>query len=74
MRADDTTMSALMGKAQKGDAEAYRAVLDHSRKWLTGFYRGRIDPAAADDLVQETLMSVLIEVSPAWLTELTTRF
>jgi len=58
MRTDDATMSVLMGKAQKGDAEAYRAVLDHSRKWLTGFYRGRIDPAGADDLVQETLMSV----------------
>ncbi|MBX7481048.1 sigma-70 family RNA polymerase sigma factor [Qipengyuania qiaonensis] len=58
MRPDDTTMSALMGKAQSGDAEAYRAVLDYSRTWLAGFYRGRIDPAGADDLVQETLMSV----------------
>lgn len=58
MRADNATMAALMGRAQAGDAAAYRAVLDHSRSWLIGFYRGRIDPAAADDLVQETLISV----------------
>lgn len=58
MRADDATISALMARAQRGDAAAYRAVLGHSRAWLAGFYRGRIDPAAADDLVQETLVSV----------------
>lgn len=58
MRADDAFLSALMGKAQAGDRDAYRAVLDYSRQWLLRFYRGRIEPAAADDLVQDTLMSV----------------
>ncbi|AOL22947.1 RNA polymerase sigma-70 factor, ECF subfamily [Erythrobacter litoralis] len=58
MRADDASLSALMSKAQAGDREAYRAVLEHSRDWLVRFYRGRIDPAGADDLVQETLMSI----------------
>ncbi|MFW5633595.1 MAG: sigma-70 family RNA polymerase sigma factor [Erythrobacter sp.] len=58
MRADDASLSALMGKAQAGDRAAYRAVLEHSRAWLVRFYRGRIDPASAEDLVQETLMSI----------------
>jgi len=58
MRVDDATMARLMGHAQNGDATAYRAVLDTSRRWLARFFAGRIAPAAVDDLIQETLVSV----------------
>lgn len=58
MRFDETSLAALMARAQGGDAQAYRLVLDFCRTWLRGFYRGRIDGAAADDLIQETLVAL----------------
>ena len=58
MQIDDSALPALMRQAQSGNPDAYRAVLDFSRAWLARFYRGRIEPSAVDDLIQETLVSV----------------
>ena len=58
MKADDQSLSQLMGLAQAGDARAYRAVLAESQKWLTRYFARRINPSAIDDLVQDTLVSV----------------
>lgn len=58
MQPDGASLSTLMKMAQDGDPDAYRAVIEFSRKWLARFFRGRIDPASVDDLVQETLLSV----------------
>jgi RNA polymerase sigma factor (sigma-70 family) len=58
MKADDTTLSRLMGLAQQGDSAAYRLVLEASRDWLKRFYARRIAPSAVDDLVQEVLVSL----------------
>ncbi len=44
--------------AQGGDADAYRAVLTVSSKWLARYFSGRIMPTQIDDLVQDTLLSV----------------
>lgn len=58
MKSDDQSLSLLMRRAQTGDAQAYRAVLAESQKWLARYFARRINPSAIDDLVQDTLVSV----------------
>ena len=58
MRVDDPTLARLMAQAQTGNAEAYRALLECCRQWLSRFFAGRIAAAAVDDLIQDTLASV----------------
>jgi RNA polymerase sigma factor (sigma-70 family) len=47
-----------MGRAQNGDSEAYRVVLEEARGWLRRYFAGRIPPPNVDDLVQDTLISL----------------
>ncbi len=47
-----------MALAQEGDAQAYRTVLDESRRWLLRYFAKRIVPSGIDDLVQDTLISI----------------
>jgi RNA polymerase sigma-70 factor, ECF subfamily len=42
----------------KGDASAYRQLLEALRPWLLGYFRRRLKGADIDDLVQMTLLSV----------------
>ncbi len=58
MRTSEQSLGQLMALAQGGDVAAYRTVLDASRLWLKRYYAHRIAPAVAEDLVQETLMSI----------------
>ena len=58
MKSDDETLSRLMALAQVGDASAYHSLLETSQRWLGRYFARRIAPAAIDDLVQETLVSV----------------
>lgn len=58
MRVDDVTLARLMLRAQAGDAESYRQVLEASRDWLRRFFARRIAPGQIDDLVQEVLISL----------------
>jgi RNA polymerase sigma factor (sigma-70 family) len=58
MHADDASLAQLMALAQEGDGAAYRTLLVTSRRWLTRFFAGRVPPAAVDDLIQETLVSL----------------
>jgi len=58
MRIDHADLDRLMARAQAGDGDAYRAVLAAASGWLRRFFTGRVPPAALDDLVQETLLSV----------------
>jgi RNA polymerase sigma-70 factor (ECF subfamily) len=58
MKADDATLARLMARAQQGDRQAYRLVLEASRDWLRRYLARRIAPAAIDDLVQEVLIAV----------------
>jgi RNA polymerase sigma factor (sigma-70 family) len=44
--------------AQRGDAQAYSALLGECRNWLARYYRRRVAPDDLDDLVQETLVSL----------------
>lgn len=47
-----------MGKAQQGDGDAYRVLLEGVQAWLTGYFRGRVPQGTVDDLVQETMIGV----------------
>ena len=58
MKTDEASLQQLMALAQKGDAAAYRAVLEACQRWLLRYFSGRILPAQVDDLVQETLVSL----------------
>ena len=58
MKADETTLARLMGRAQDGDGAAYRLVLESSRNWLKRYFARRIAPGQVDDLVQEVLVSL----------------
>jgi RNA polymerase sigma factor (sigma-70 family) len=58
MRMDDPTLAQLMRRAQGGDAQAYRAVLDNARLWLYRYIWGKVAPQAVDDLVQDILLAV----------------
>jgi RNA polymerase sigma-70 factor (ECF subfamily) len=47
-----------MASAQGGDRRAYAMLLDEARHWLSGYYRRKVAPDYADDLIQETLVSL----------------
>jgi RNA polymerase sigma-70 factor (ECF subfamily) len=54
----DEDCRRLMHSAQGGDKAAYRALLSSSRDWLLRFYARKVARGLADDLVQDTLMSI----------------
>ncbi|WP_374527809.1 sigma-70 family RNA polymerase sigma factor [Novosphingobium sp.] len=58
MIADEATLTRLAGLAQRGDRQAYAALLEAARHWLLRFYRRRVLPQQCEDLVQDTLLSV----------------
>lgn len=58
MIADEATLARLAGLAQRGDKQAYAALLGAARSWLLRFYRRRVLPAQIEDSVQDTLLSV----------------
>ncbi|QJB70791.1 sigma-70 family RNA polymerase sigma factor [Parasphingorhabdus halotolerans] len=58
MIANEETLKLLMIKAQGGDKQCYSSLLVECEKWLRRYYARKINPAAIDDLVQETLISL----------------
>jgi RNA polymerase sigma factor (sigma-70 family) len=58
MRADDTSIAALMMRSQNGDSDAHEAVLRFCMQWLARYFSGKIHADQVQDLVQETLISV----------------
>ena len=58
MIASEETLRHLMIKAQGGDKLCYSSLLTECEKWLRRYYARKINPAAIDDLVQETLISL----------------
>ncbi len=58
MIADEATLARLMAMAQRGDREAYAALLPACQSWLKRYFARRIGPCELDDLVQETLLSL----------------
>ncbi|WP_309750474.1 sigma-70 family RNA polymerase sigma factor [Novosphingobium sp.] len=58
MIADEATLTRLAGLAQRGDRQAYAALLGAARAWLQRYFRRRTTPCQLDDLVQDTLLSV----------------
>ena len=56
---NETRLKPLMLATLAGDQRAYRALLGELRTHLIRYYARRLNnPAAADDLVQETLMAI----------------
>lgn len=58
MIAEPESLARLMAATQRGDAVAYRSLLDHCEGWLRRFYARRVPIGVIDDLVQETLLSL----------------
>ena len=58
MIADEPSLSRLMALSQRGDRQAYRALLSECQGWLERYFRRRVAPAQLDDLVQEVLMAL----------------
>lgn len=58
MIANEETLRHLMIKAQAGDKLCYASLLAECEKWLRRYFARKINPAAIDDLVQETLISL----------------
>ncbi|WP_296677938.1 sigma-70 family RNA polymerase sigma factor [Novosphingobium sp.] len=58
MIADEATLTRLTGLAQRGDRQAYAAMLSASRSWLLRYFRRKVPPDQIEDLVQDTLLSV----------------
>lgn len=58
MVVNDASLSRLMAMVQQGDRLAYMTLLGECQKWLTRYFSKRIAPAAVDDLVQDTLISL----------------
>lgn len=58
MRADEASLARLMTLSQRGDKQAYAALLEACQRWLRGYYARRIAPGQLDDLVQETLIAL----------------
>lgn len=58
MIANEETFRQLMIKAQSGDKLCYSSLLVECEKWLRRYFTRKINAAAIDDLVQETLISV----------------
>ena len=58
MIAQEAQYRAWMLAALAGDAAAYRMLLAGLTRHLRGYYARRLDPAAAEDAVQETLIAI----------------
>ena len=58
MIADEATLARLAALAQRGDRQAYAAMLGACRSWLLRYYRRKVHPEAIEDLVQDALLSV----------------
>lgn len=58
MKPDEETLSRLAAASQRGNRQAYTALLKESARWLSRYYARRIAPSQLDDLVQDTLLSV----------------
>ena len=56
--ADASDQGALMAAAQRGDAGAYRVLLEQLRPWLQGYFRRRLPPDLVEDAVQETMAAI----------------
>lgn len=55
---DATDQGALMAAAQRGDAGAYRVLLEQLRPWLQGYFRRRLPADLVEDAVQETMAAI----------------
>jgi RNA polymerase sigma factor (sigma-70 family) len=58
MIADDASLARFMALAQAGDRVAYATLLRECERWLTRYYARRVAPCHAEDLVQDTLISL----------------
>lgn len=58
MIADEATLARLMAAAQRGDGDAYRALLQESAAWLGRYFRRKLPRGQVDDLVQDVLLSL----------------
>lgn len=58
MTPDETSLSQLMIMAQRGDKEAYSALLRECQHWMKAYLGRRISRHDLDDLVQETLLAL----------------
>ena len=58
MIAEEGQYRAWMMAAQRGDNAAYRALLNALGGHLRAYYRRRVGPSDAEDLVQETLIAM----------------
>ena len=58
MTGDQDAWGRLMAAAQRGDAAAYRRLLDELRRWLNRFYARRLPPSFVEDAVQDTLIAI----------------
>ena len=56
--ADASDQGTLMAAAQRGDAGAYRLLLEQLRPWLQGYFRRRLPPDLVEDAVQETMAAI----------------
>jgi len=56
--ADEASLARLAGLAQRGDKQAYAALLGAARHWLARYFRTKTLPHQIDDLVQDTLLSL----------------
>ncbi len=65
MKGDEATMARLMAQSQRGDAQAYRVLLEQCQAWLTGYFRRRLPPEQLPDMVQEVLV-VLHNKRASW--------
>jgi RNA polymerase sigma factor (sigma-70 family) len=54
----DSDWGSLMAAAQRGEAAAYRRLLDLLRPWLERYFRRRLPTAMVEDAVQDTLISI----------------
>lgn len=58
MIAQEAQYREWMQASLKGDAAAYRMLLQGLTRHLRSYYARRLDPAAAEDAVQETLIAI----------------
>lgn len=58
MMTDEATLARLAALAQRGERQAYAAMLAACRTWLLRYFRRKVAPDHIDDLVQDTLLSV----------------
>ena len=55
---DEWSLCNLMTAAQRGDKQAYAALLEAAKIWLERFYARRVPQSERDDLVQEVLIAL----------------